>query len=99
MLPSPVPPLPILVLKLFFGKKLPVLKWYKYTFVAPVKFIMQTLGDLGANGGRGSKFKINCAEFCRSQLRGFNSVGVKVRHLPLTWRVAVNTVLALPRSL
>ena len=25
--------------------------------------------------------------------------GVKIRHLPLTWPVAVNTVLALPRSL
>jgi len=25
--------------------------------------------------------------------------GVKIRHLPLTWLVAVNTVLALPRSL
>jgi len=24
---------------------------------------------------------------------------VKIRHLPLTWPVAVNTVLALPRSL
>jgi len=25
--------------------------------------------------------------------------GVKICHLPLTWPVAVNTVLALPRSL
>jgi len=30
---------------------------------------------------------------------GFDSVRVKIRHLPLTWPVAVNTVLALPRSL
>jgi len=28
-----------------------------------------------------------------------NLWGVKIRHLPLTWLVAVNTVLALPRSL
>jgi len=47
---------------------------------------------------------INCAEFCCSQLMGFDSVIegskiLKIRHLPLTWPVAVNTVLALPRSL
>ena len=42
---------------------------------------------------------INCAEFFCRWLRGFDSVGIKVRHLPLTSPVAVNTVLALPRSL
>ena len=42
---------------------------------------------------------INCAEFCCNRLLGFDSVRVKIRHLPLTWPVAVNTVLALPRSL
>ena len=43
----------------------------------------------------------NCVEFSCSRLMGFNFVGggVKIRHLPLTWPVAVNTVLALPRSL
>jgi len=42
---------------------------------------------------------ISCAEFCHSQLRGFNSKFAKVRHRPLTLPVAVNTVLALPCSL
>ena len=42
---------------------------------------------------------INCAEICCSRLMGFDSVRVKFRHLPLTWPVTVNTVLALPRSL
>ena len=37
---------------------------------------------------------INCAEFCCSRLRGFDSVGVKVSHLPLNCPVAVNTELA-----
>jgi len=36
---------------------------------------------------------INCAEFCCSQLMGFDSVRGQIRHLPLTWLVAVNTVL------
>ena len=42
---------------------------------------------------------INCAEFCCSRLMGFDSVRGQIRHLLLTWPVAVNTVLALPRSL
>jgi len=44
-------------------------KWYKNTFVASVvtatvcfkqktNFVMQNLGDLGTNGGRGSKFLV-----------------------------------------
>jgi len=42
---------------------------------------------------------INCAEFCCRRLMGFDSARGQIRHLPLTWLVAVNTVLALPRSL
>ena len=42
---------------------------------------------------------INFAEFCGNRLMSGDSVGVRICHLQLTWPVAVNTVLPLPRSL
>ena len=44
---------------------------------------------------------INFAEFCCSWVMGFDSVRGQnsPSPIPLTWPVAVNTVLALPRSL
>ena len=44
-------------------------------------------------------YVINSAQICCSQHRGFDSVGVKICHLPLTWPVDINTVLALLHSL
>ena len=44
-----------------------------------------------------SRGRNQLCEFCLCGLMGFDSV--RGRHLPLTWPVAVNTVLALPRSL
>ena len=42
---------------------------------------------------------INCAEFCCSRLMGFNSVRGQNSPSPIDLPFAVNTVLALPRSL
>jgi len=42
---------------------------------------------------------INCAKFYVDRFRGFDSVGVKICHSPLTKQVAVNTVQSLPRCL
>ena len=42
---------------------------------------------------------ITCAKLFGDRLRGVDSVGVENCHLPLTKPVAVNTGLALPRSL
>ena len=41
---------------------------------------------------------ITCAKFYDNRLRGFGSTGGRFWHSPLTKAVAVNTVLAIPRS-
>jgi len=63
--------------KVVFGKQLPIPKWYKNKFIAPVHlwwqeqcgssnrliFVLQNLEDLGANGGSGSKFLVENVTF------------------------------------
>ena len=85
MLPWPRPP-PILALNVVFGKLVP-----NPSCVPNLKLLASTVVEIrkGSSGCICTKFGlggpladvINCAELCCSRLMGFDSVGVKIRHL------------------